>query len=140
MAPAVANPVVHFEMPAEDRARIRKFYESTFGWKTEQLGPDMGDYVLVTTAETDQSGRPKRPGTINGGFYPRRKDWPAQHPSVVIAVGDLEAAMKRVAAAGGEVLGEPMQIPGVGLYVSFFDTEGNRVSMLQPDRSWDRSA
>ena len=40
--------------------------------------------------------------------------------------------MKKVAEAGGKVLGEPMEIPGVGQYVSFFDTEGNRVSMLQP--------
>jgi hypothetical protein len=30
------------------------------------------------------------------------------------------------------VLGEPMEIPGVGRYVSFTDTEGNRVSLLQP--------
>ena len=28
--------------------------------------------------------------------------------------------------------GEPMDIPGIGLYVSFFDTEGNRVGMIQP--------
>ena len=34
------NPVVHFEMPAEDRTRMRAFYERTFGWKTEQLGPE----------------------------------------------------------------------------------------------------
>jgi uncharacterized protein len=40
--------------------------------------------------------------------------------------------MKQVTGAGGNVLGEPMEIPGVGQYVSFFDTEGNRVSMLQP--------
>ena len=40
--------------------------------------------------------------------------------------------MKKVADAGGKVLGEPMEIPGVGQYVAFFDTEGNRVSMLQP--------
>jgi predicted enzyme related to lactoylglutathione lyase len=40
--------------------------------------------------------------------------------------------MKKVMKAGGKVLGEPMAIPGVGQYVSFFDTEGNRVSMLQP--------
>jgi predicted enzyme related to lactoylglutathione lyase len=38
-----------------------------------------------------------------------------------------------VSQAGGKLLGEPMYIPGVGQYVSFFDTEGNRVSMLQPD-------
>jgi predicted enzyme related to lactoylglutathione lyase len=129
------NPVVHFEMPAEDRNRMRRFYESTFGWKTEQLGPNMGDYVLVTTAETDKSGRPKMPGMINGGFYPKKDDWPAQYPNVVIAVDDIASAMKNVAGAGGKVLGEPMEIPGYGLYVSFFDTEGNRVSMMQPDHT-----
>jgi len=40
--------------------------------------------------------------------------------------------MRKVTAAGGKVLGEPMEIPGVGQYVSFIDTEGNRVSILQP--------
>jgi predicted enzyme related to lactoylglutathione lyase len=39
--------------------------------------------------------------------------------------------MKKVADSGGEVLGEPMEIPGIGQYVSFRDTEGNRVGMLQ---------
>ena len=32
------NPVVHFEMPAEDRKRMAEFYTKVFGWKTEQLG------------------------------------------------------------------------------------------------------
>ncbi len=40
--------------------------------------------------------------------------------------------MKKVAAAGGKIIGEPMEIPGIGTYVSFYDTEGNRASMLQP--------
>ena len=45
--------------------------------------------------------------------------------------------MKKVAESGGRVLGEPMEIPGVGHYVAFFDSEGNRVSMLQPiPRNW----
>ena len=56
----------------------------------------------------------------------------AQYPSVVIAVDNIKEAMKKVADAGGKVLGEPMEIPGIGQYVSFTDTEGNRVSMLQP--------
>jgi predicted enzyme related to lactoylglutathione lyase len=130
------NPVVHFEMPAEDRTRMRAFYERTFGWKTEQLGPEMGEYVLVTTTATDANRHPKEPGRINGGFYSKRNDWPAQYPSVVIAVDDIKASMKKIDDAGGKVLGEPMEIPGVGLYVSFFDTEGNRVSMMQPNQSW----
>jgi predicted enzyme related to lactoylglutathione lyase len=53
-------------------------------------------------------------------------------PALVIGVADISASMRRVGEAGGEVLGEPMEIPGVGKYVSFFDTERNRVSLLQP--------
>ncbi|HAR63085.1 MAG: VOC family protein [Candidatus Margulisiibacteriota bacterium] len=126
------NPVVHFEMPAEDRKRMADFYTKAFGWETKQLGPEMGDYILVTTTETDEKGFPKEPGRINGGFFQKTNDMPAQYPSVVIAVADVKNAMKKVEGAGGKVLGEPMEIPGVGLYVSFVDTEGNRVSILQP--------
>jgi predicted enzyme related to lactoylglutathione lyase len=94
----------------------------------------MGNYVIATTSEMDGCS-PKQPGIINGGFFAKNPDRPAQFPSVVIAVGNIADAVKDVKKAGGEVLGEPMQIPGVGQYVSFFDTEGNRVSMLQPDRA-----
>jgi predicted enzyme related to lactoylglutathione lyase len=40
--------------------------------------------------------------------------------------------MKIVEEAGGKVLGDPWDIPGVGAYVCFLDTEGNQVSMIQP--------
>ncbi len=126
------NPVVHFEMPAENRKRMSDFYARTFGWKTEQLGPEMGDYVVVQTTEGDEKGHPKTPGQINGGFFQKAADKPMQYPSVVIAVEDIQQHMKKVTEAGGKVLGEPWDIPGVGKYVSFTDTEGNRVSMLQP--------
>ena len=125
------NPVVHFEMPAEDRKRMADFYTKVFGCKTEQLGEDMGNYVLATTTESDEKG-PKEPGAINGGFFQKTDDKPAQYPSVVIAVENIKEHMKNVERAGGKVLGEPWDIPGVGLYVSFFDTEGNRVGMIQP--------
>lgn len=125
------DPVVHFEMPCDDRARVARFYESVFGWSTQALGAEMGDYLLVQTTESTEQG-PKQPGAINGGFFPRKPDWPAQYPSVVIAVTSLADAMAKVKGGGGEVLGEPMEIPGVGQYVSFTDTEGNRVGMLQP--------
>ena len=125
------DPVVHFEMPYDDRTRMTQFYQSAFGWQMQMLGEDMGNYVVATTTETGDDG-PQRPGIINGGFFPNKADWPAQHPSVVIAVDDIKASMTRLTRAGGKVLGEPMEIPGVCQYVSFIDTEGNRVSMLQP--------
>jgi uncharacterized protein len=125
------NPVVHFEMPYRDRDRAARFYAEAFGWKIDKLGPEMGNYAVVTTTETD--ARPGAPaGAINGGMFEFKPDWPAQYPSVVIAVEDMAAAMARVTKAGGEVLGEPMLIPGIGDYVAFFDTERNRHSMLKP--------
>jgi predicted enzyme related to lactoylglutathione lyase len=127
------DPVVHFEMPYDNGERIARFYQSVFGWKTQMMGEDMGNYVLATTSEAGSAGRPgAAAGAINGGFYTRNADWPAQHPSVVIAVQNIKESMAKVSTAGGKLLGEPMEIPGVGQYVSFFDTEGNRVSMLQP--------
>ena len=126
------NPVVHFEMPYDDPARMGKFYKSAFGWKTKMLGEKMGSYVLATTTESAPDGTPRKPARINGGFYPKKPDWPEQHPSVVIAVDDIKKAMAKVTSAGGRVLGEPMDIPGIGNYVSFMDTEGNRVSILEP--------
>jgi predicted enzyme related to lactoylglutathione lyase len=110
------------------------FYTNVFGWKTQMLGSEMGDYVLATTTEVGKDGRPKNPGAINGGFFSKSDDKPGQYPSVVIAVENIKEHMREVEKAGGKVLGEPWDIPGVGLYVSFFDTEGNRVSMLQPSR------
>ncbi len=130
------NPVVHFEIPYEDKKRMADFYTKAFGWKAQMLGPEMGEYVTVNTTETDESHMIKEPGRINGGFYKKTKE--AQYPSVVIAVEDIHAAIKRVTDAGGKVLGgskgdgTPDDIPGIGLYVSVVDSEGNRVGVLQP--------
>ena len=125
------DPVVHFEMPYENPGRLVKFYTQAFGWRMQELGKEMGNYVTAATTETDGNNMIKKPGAINGGFFPKNPD-SAQYPSVVIAVDDIREAMKGVADAGGKVLGEPVEIPGIGQYVSFIDTEGNRVSILQP--------
>jgi predicted enzyme related to lactoylglutathione lyase len=50
----------------------------------------------------------------------------------VIGVGNIEESIKMIIEYGGEVLGEPMEIPNFGIYVSFLDTEGNRNSIIQP--------
>jgi predicted enzyme related to lactoylglutathione lyase len=136
------SPVVHFEMGYFDGNRMKNFYEKAFGWNLNQMGAEMGNYILAGTAETDSNGMVKTPGTINGGFY-QKTDNPLSHaPSVVISVDDIHKAMKAVEEGGGKILGamdengnqsmEPMMIPGVGLWISFQDTENNRVSLLQP--------
>ncbi len=127
------NPVVHFEMPAKNKQRMCDFYGSVFGWNTQQLGAEMSDYVLVTTTETDEkTGRPKTPGAINGGFYARGDEPSTQNPSFVISVDNIDEHIKKITAAGGKILHGPTDIQGIGKYVSFEDTEGNRASILQP--------
>jgi predicted enzyme related to lactoylglutathione lyase len=124
------NPVVHFEMPYKDASRVTEFYKQAFGWNMVNAGEQMGNYITADTAETDENRMVKTPGTINGGFYPQSSS-DYTEPSVVISVQDLQKAINDVKAAGGELLSEPQEIPGVGLWVSFKDPEGNRVSILQ---------
>src|SRR5258708_3770061 len=97
------DPVVHFEMPYEDKERMAKFYTETFGWKAKMMGEDMGNYVVVQTSDTDEKGMIKEPGRINGGFFKKNPDH--ANPSIVIAVDDIKQAMNKVTSAGGKVLG-----------------------------------
>ncbi len=138
-----SSPVVHFEMGYEDKDRMCKFYESVFGWETERMGPDMGNYVVAHTTEVDaKTHQPKSPGSINGGFYEKTVNPLSHAPSVVVAVEDIRATMKAIEVGGGTILGamdhngahsnEPQEIPGVGLWISVMDTEGNRLSIMQP--------
>lgn len=124
------NPVVHFEMPAVNKKRTKKFYENAFGWKMQLLGKEMGSYLLATTSPVDKNQMHLKKGAINGGFFQKGKEGTIPH--VVISVDNLEKHMGIVKKAGGKVLGKPIDIPGIGNFVMFTDTEGNQVGMLQP--------
>jgi uncharacterized protein len=133
------DPVVHFEMPAKDKKRTTEFYSKVFGWQMNQLGSEMGDYLLAGTTEVDEKMMPKVPGAINGGFFDYQDKEGFNIPHLVISVDNLEESMKKVEEAGGKILGGAKgpgtidDIPGIGRYVSFVDSEGNHVGMLQPN-------
>ncbi|HSW97376.1 MAG TPA: VOC family protein [Candidatus Saccharimonadales bacterium] len=135
---AKMNPIVHFEMPAKDKKRVADFYSKVFGWKMDQLGPEMGDYLLANTTEVDENRMPKQVGAINGGFFGYQNKAGFDVPHLVVSVDNLEESMKKVEEAGGKILGGASgpgtidDIPGVGRYVSFDDSEGNHLAMLEP--------
>jgi len=124
------NPVVHFEMPTKNRERVADFYSKVFGWNMQLLGKEMGNYILAMTTPVDKNGMAKNPGAINGGFFEATKNDTTPH--LVISVDNLEKHMEIVKKAGGKILGKPMDIQGIGTFVMFTDTEGNKVGMLQP--------
>jgi len=122
--------VVHFEIPAENLERAKKFYSDNFGWKLNQLGPEMGNYVLVHTGPTDAEGMPQDRAFINGGLMPR--DPSASSPVLVIAVADADQAVEKVKKSGGRLVGEILDIPNVGRYARVQDTEGNVIGVIKP--------
>lgn len=126
------DPVVHFELPAENKKRMIDFYSKVFNWKSEQPGKEMGEYVIAITTDVDENQMIKVPGTINGGIYQKTNDPISNHPSIVIAVKDINEKIDLINNSGGKVLGKAQMIPNVGLFTSFIDTENNRVSILQP--------
>src|SRR5574343_1822813 len=83
------NPVVHFELPYKDAKRITAFYKNVFAWQLHDLGEESGNYILATTAINDvKPGFPA--GSINGGLYPIKPDWPMQYPSIVIGIENID--------------------------------------------------
>ena len=122
--------VVHFEIPAENLERAKKFYSENFGWKLNQLGPEVGNYVLVHTGPTDAEGMPQDRAFINGGLMPR--DPSASSPVLVIAVADADQAVEKVKKSGGRLVGEILDIPNVGRYARLQDTEGNVIAVIKP--------
>ena len=122
-------PVVHFEMPYEDSKRFQTYYQNVFGWQMQNM-PGGDEYVLALTTPVDgKMQRPIEPGAINGGFFPNHH---GSMPHLVVAVLDLVAHMDLVKKSGGNILGEVMDIPGVGKFVMTTDSENNHIGMLQP--------
>lgn len=127
------NPVVHFELPYTDAKRVSDFYAQVFGWGMNMTGEDMGNYILAQTTDTDENRMVKTPGTINGGLFPISEQT-GKYPLITIQVDNLTESMELVKKSGGTVLMEPQDIPGIGTYVAILDSEGNRVSLLQPSQ------
>lgn len=124
------NRVVHFEVPAEDLERAKKFYSTVFGWHLDQLGPEMGNYVMVRTTEVDEKTRmPREPGAINGGMMTKMR--PIKSPVITIAVDDIDKAMEQVKANGGKVAKKKQKVGDMGFSAYVKDSEGNVIGLWQ---------
>ncbi len=79
----------YIEFPALDVARMRQFYETVFGWKFEDYGPDYTSFA---------------DGRIAGGFYKAPATGQGPGALVVIYAADLAAMEARVTEAGGRIV------------------------------------
>jgi len=119
--------VVHFEIPADDEDRARSFYAAAFGWTMTPM-PEMS-YTMVETGPSDPRTGPTEPGFINGGMMRREGEFRA--PNLVIDVGDIEAALRDVTAAGGSTVSGRQLVGEMGFAAYVKDTEGNLVGLWE---------
>lgn len=121
------DKIVHFEIPADNLARAKKFYSTVFNWKINEI-PEM-DYVLAYTVETDEKGMPKEPGAINGGMLKRQE--PVKSPVITISVKDIDRAAVTIEKNGGRMIRPKMSVGNMGFAAYFKDTEGNVIGLWQ---------
>jgi uncharacterized protein len=125
------SKVVHFEIPAEDLDRAKKFYGAVFGWTLQTTPmPGGGEYTsVVTTPVNEQTQIPTEPGAINGGMMERSATTPA--PVITIDVDAIDVALKNVEAEGGTTVQPRTEIPGMGAFAYFKDSEGNVMGLWE---------
>jgi predicted enzyme related to lactoylglutathione lyase len=105
-------------MRAKDPAVLGAWYRDCLGLDADEHGlwqPGAGPTVFATfESETDYFGSRTQQVMLN------------------FRVGDLDAMLAQLRAAGADVPEEPQEMEGVGRFGWVIDPEGNRVELWQP--------
>ncbi|ALG13452.1 VOC family protein [Kibdelosporangium phytohabitans] len=110
----MSGEVNWFELAVDDTAKATAFFGSVLGWQTAPF-QDGVDYHLVTSGAA-------------GAIAPKSAELPASR--VYFSVGDLDAALAKVADLGGKP-GDAVPIPGFGRYAHCVDDQGTAFSLFQ---------
>lgn len=119
----MGKPVVHWEFWTENPSKVSDFYAKVFDWKIQDI-PGMNYHLVDTQGKAG----------INGGIMtPQRSGpWPG-NMSFYIDVDDLKAYRKRIVDAGGKILVEEQQVPGMGSFSLFSDPDGRVLGIWKQD-------
>ena len=114
----MGRPVVQWELWSQNPESVSEFYKKVFDWEIQHI-PEL-DYRLVNTGGT---------GGIGGGIM-KPQDGPIPAPtSLYIDVDDLAAYGKKIVAAGGTMIVENQEVPGMGSISLFLDPEGRMLGL-----------
>ena|SRR3990170_6481090 len=121
------HTIVHFEIPAKDLEKLKKFYGDLFGWKIEKMPGGM-EYWSIQTVPVDEKGMPMRPG-VNGGMM--KSQMPEQKPVNYISIESVDEYSEKVKRLGGQIVVPKMEIPGMGWWALALDPEGNQIGLFE---------
>jgi predicted enzyme related to lactoylglutathione lyase len=120
-----ANALNWFEIPAKDITRAKKFYESIFNIKMEDMPEMMG--MKMSSFPADMGN-----GKVSGALAQSTNHKPSTDGAVVYlnANPSIQTVIDRIESNGGKVVMPKTQIsPEIGCMAFFVDTEGNRVGL-----------
>jgi uncharacterized protein len=121
-AQAMANPVVHFEIPVTDLDRAMRFYRAVFGYVLTRRTVDGLEMAFFPRVD----GKPGASGALaKGDVYV-----PAKTGIIIyFDVPDIDAALARARANGGTILYPKTDIGEAGYVAEIEDSEGNRIAL-----------
>ena len=123
--------IVHFEIPADDIERSRKFYSDLFGWKIEkfpgQTDREDMEYWLITTIDD------KGEKALGGGIMKRQG--PQQPIINHIDVKSVDEYSSKIQQLGGKVHVPKTAVPGMGYFAICLDTENNAFGIWETNES-----
>jgi uncharacterized protein len=114
----MAKPaVMQFEITGRDRATLKSFYGTLFGWQAQEVGVTPG-YGVVRTEKG-----------IPGGIGPSW-DGGSGHATFYVEVDDLQECLTLAEELRGKLVTPPREIPQFGITFAFFaDPEGHIVGL-----------
>jgi uncharacterized protein len=133
--------IVHFEIPANDIGRAKKFYNDLFGWKIEKwpgtednssqlTSPVTGqsiEYWMVIT--TDDKGNK----ALGGGMMKRQM--PEHQVTNYIGVESIDEYSSKVKELGGKVVAPKHAVAGMGYFALCIDTENNSFAIWESNEN-----
>ena len=120
--------IVHFEVPADDVERSRKFYSDLFGWKMERWpGMESGmEYWIINTTDNEGSK------AVGGGMMKRQN--PQQGITNFIDVTSVDEYSAKVQSLGGKIVAPKQAVPTMGYFAVCLDTENNTFGIWETNR------
>ena len=120
---AETNALNWFEIPATDIARAKKFYETIFEIKMEEMEMPGMKYAMFPFAPAK--------GKIGGGLAQSPMHIPSATGSIIYlnANPDLQKVLDRIEKAGGKITMPKTSIGPNGFMAFFTDTEANIMAL-----------
>lgn len=119
------NPFVHVELNTTDVDKAKSFYGKLFDWKLEDVPMGPGQtYTMIQVGDDGTGG-----GLMKHPVPGAPSSWLAY-----VLVDDIQAATKKAASLGAQVMKDVTDVMGMGSLSIIIDPTGAALGLWQPKK------